>query len=230
MADMSVESETPQSRSSSVARLIIGLLQSPWLEVVAEAWKLFRKLWRGWATEGMYEVLEHHTTLELLDQHGERAAVRKRQKVRYLQNNIIAYQDQAWGDGQILIHYRCTPGVPVDRYRPGHKTFILISLREVKNKGDVDEFNIQWEMRHGFSRSTELWAAEVSHRTQWLKLEVIFPGARPPIRPSLVEGSTQKTTPLEPEALKVLPDGRYVVAWETQRPQLYETYAIQWEW
>ena len=45
----------------------------------------------------------------------------KRQRVRYLQNNIIAYQDQAWGDGEMLVNYRCSPGVPVDRYKLGHK-------------------------------------------------------------------------------------------------------------
>jgi hypothetical protein len=32
-----------------------------------------------------------------------------------MQDNVIAYQDQAWGDGEILLNYRCTPGTPVDR-------------------------------------------------------------------------------------------------------------------
>jgi len=31
--------------------------------------------------------------------------------VRYLQDNVIAYRDQAWGDGEILVDYRCTPGI-----------------------------------------------------------------------------------------------------------------------
>jgi hypothetical protein len=44
--------------------------------------------------------------------------------VRYLQDNMIAYQDQAWGDGEILVDYRRIPGTPVDRYRSGHKTYI----------------------------------------------------------------------------------------------------------
>ena len=222
--------ENSSSGLSQLARLLAAIFNSSWVEMLAEGWKLFRKLWRGWTNEGIYEVLEHHSTLELLDRHGERAAVHKQQRVRFLQNNILAYQDQAWGDGEILINYRCTPGVAVDRYRPGQKTYILISLREVKNKGDVDEFNIQWEMHHGFTRPTELWAAEISHRTQWLKLDIIFPESRPPIRTLLVIGSTQRTTPLGQGALKQLLDGRYLVTWETQHPRLYETYAIQWEW
>ena len=91
----------------------------------------------------MYEVLEYESTLELKDKHGEFAVFRKREKVRYLQNNIMAFQDQAWGDGEILLNYRCKPGNAVDFYRTGHKTYILVSLREIKNKGGVDNFNIE---------------------------------------------------------------------------------------
>jgi hypothetical protein len=51
------------------------------------------------------------------------------QRVCYLQDSVIAYQDQAWGAGEILLNHRCTPGTPVDRYRSGYKTYILISRR-----------------------------------------------------------------------------------------------------
>src|SRR5205823_4768834 len=92
-------------------RLAAALSSWPWLKILAEGWKVVRQVWRGVADEGMYEVLEHESTLELQDSQGEQAFFRKRQKVRYLQNHIIAYQDQAWGDGEILVNYRCTPGV-----------------------------------------------------------------------------------------------------------------------
>ena len=101
--------------------LVSVLLDLPWMDVLAEIWKLTRHLWQGLADEGMYEVLEYESVLELKDDVGKKAAFRKRELVRYRQNNIIAYQDHAWGDGEILIDYRCTPGVVVDRYRPGQK-------------------------------------------------------------------------------------------------------------
>jgi hypothetical protein len=62
---------------------------------------------------GMYEVLDYHTELELLDVKGKKAVFRKVQKVRFLQNNIIAYYDKAWGDGDIFVDYKCSPGVGV---------------------------------------------------------------------------------------------------------------------
>jgi hypothetical protein len=51
----------------------------------------------------------------------------------------------------------------VDRYRSGRKTYILISRREVKNKGDVDEFNIGWSIRQDLLRRTGYWETHVTH-------------------------------------------------------------------
>lgn len=223
MAETALESDGRQ-----ISRRLISLF--PWIEFLLELWKFGRKVLRGWAEEGMYEVLEYTSTLELLDTQGEQALVRKHERVKYLQNNIIAYQDQAWGDGDILINYRCSPGVPVDQYRPGKKTYILISLREIKNRGDVDEFNIEWEIRHGFLRPTELWDAEINHRMKAFKIQVIFPQARPPIRVSLIEDLTRRTALLGDSTQVQLPDGRWLVSWETHRPRPHETYSLKWEW
>lgn len=218
------------SHQSQLGQLLASLINSSWLETLAELWKLARKALQGLAEEGMYEVIEYESTLELQDKRGERALVRKYEKARYLQNNIIAYQDQAWGDGEILINYRCTPGVPVDRYSPGKKTYILISLREVRNRGDVDEFHMEWEMRNSFVRATELWDAEINHRMRRFKIQVIFAQSRPPLRASLVEETTQRTYPLGDESQVQLPDGRWRVSWETDRPRRHETYSLKWEW
>jgi hypothetical protein len=199
-------------------------------DTLTGAWRAGRKALRGPAAEGMYEVLEYESTLELRDKRGERALVHKHEKVRYLQDNIIAYQDEAWGDGEILLNYRCSPGIPVDWYRPSKKTYILISLREVKNKGDLDEFHMTWEMLHGFLRPTELWEAAINHRMRKFKIQVIFPQSRPPLRASLTEETTRKSRPLGNEVQVQLPDGRWLIFWETDRPRLHETYGLQWEW
>ncbi len=113
----------------SLSKIISLILNLPWPEMLAETWKYGRKLLRGLSHEGMYAALEKDVTLELLNQQGTKARFKKRLKVRYLQDNITAHQDYAWGDGKILRYYRCTPGKPVDRYRLGYKTYVLISLR-----------------------------------------------------------------------------------------------------
>jgi len=68
---------------------------------------------------GIYEVLDHRVSLELLDVKGKKAVYRKCQRVRFLQDNVIAYQDLAWGDGKIFAKYKCSPGIAVDKYQDG---------------------------------------------------------------------------------------------------------------
>ena len=55
-------------------QLIALLLVLPWMDILAETYKLLRTLWRGLADEGMYEVLGYESTLELLDCQGKRAS------------------------------------------------------------------------------------------------------------------------------------------------------------
>lgn len=215
------------STPSVISKLLINI---PWLEVLTNILKNGRKLIRGLSHEGMYEVLEYDAVLELLDRNGKKARYKKRKKIRYLQDNIIAYQDYAWGDGEILRAYRCTPGKPVDRYRFDYKTHILISLREVKNRGDIDEFNIQWNMKNVFLKSDESWTTDVSNRTKNLRISVIFPKGRHPTRLVLVENNQRKTRNLSSEQKKRLPNGRLRVTWEVKKPRLYEHYIIKWSW
>ncbi len=211
-------------------KLLASFLGLPWLDMIAQAWQLVRKLSRGLADEGMYEVLEYESCLELKDRKGHKDQFTKREKVRYLQNNIIAYQDHAWGDGKILQNYQCTPGVVVDQYRPGQKTFLLISLREVKEHGDVDEFHIDWEIEKGFTRNHELWETDVRHRTQYMKVQVIFPKARPPRRVWLEEVLSRRKWNLVDDMKIELPDGRFQITWQTNQPRLNERYQLHWEW
>ena len=182
-----VNHKQADSNPSPFPRWTEILLNLPWPEMAGQFWQIGKKIMRGLFNEGMYEVLDYETTLELYDGKGMKATLRKREKVQYLQDNIIAYQDQAWGDGEILLAYRCTPGFPVDRYRSGYKTHILISLREVKHMGDIDEYRIEWGIRRGFLKPTGVWETEVSHRTNRILVQVIFPKSRPPMKISVLE-------------------------------------------
>ena len=162
--------ETQKTDNAIIPKLLTILLGLPWPEIIGDLWRLGRKTMRGLSNEGMYEVLDYEATLELQNQKGTRAIFEKRLRVRYLQDNIIAFQDFAWGDGEILLNYRSSPGVPVDRYRSGFKTFILLSLREINNRDDIDEFNIRWDIRRGFLTEDGYWGADVSQRTKHIKI------------------------------------------------------------
>jgi hypothetical protein len=209
---------------------LISLLGIPVFGQARVIARKIKQLLQGLYYAGLYEVLEYKSVLELKDKTGGNAYFRKQEKIRFLQNGIIAYQDQAWGDGDILINYRCYPGKPVDRYRPGSKTYILISLREIKNKGDEIEIKTEWGIRGGFLRTNELWETEISHRTKKLKIQIIFPKTRPPTRVLLFESMHRRTRSLGQDAMTQQPDGRWLISWETHKPRLHERYILQWKW
>ena len=199
-------------------------------DTFAKVWQLGRLSIARFRNTGIYEVIDYESTLEIHDPKGKKATFRKRKKVRYLQDSIIAYQDYAWGDGDILLNYRTNRGKPVDCYRSGYKTYILLSLREVRNKGDIDEFNIQWDIRRGFLTKDGYWATDISQQTQHVKVNVILPKSRPPLRITLEESNTKRTSSLSRETQKQLPDGRWMVTWEMDGPRLYEIYVLRWIW
>jgi len=80
---------------SPLDKLIAILLRRSWLDVLGDVGKIVRRIVQGRSYRGLYEVLDYEATLELEDQRGRRATFKKREKVRYLQDNVIAYQDQA---------------------------------------------------------------------------------------------------------------------------------------
>ena len=201
-----------------------------WFEILGEIWKIGRKLMQGMASEGMYEVLDYESTLELLDDKGKKAAFKKKMKVRYLQDETIAFQEFAWGDGEILRDYKSSPGQAVDQHRSGYKTYILISLREVKNRGNVDDYKISWGIRNGFLTPDGFWSTEISHRMKKGRVNVIFPKSRPPHRVFLEENNRRKTMVLDEIFWKKVTDGRWKVTWKVDKPKLYENYVIRWDW
>jgi hypothetical protein len=219
-----------QDIGTPLARILGMVLGLPWFEIAGTIWKIGRKLMRGLSNEGVYDVLDYECILELKDTEGRNATIHKTEKVRYLQDYITTYQDQAWGSGNIFLDYKCSPGIPVDEYQTGQNTYKLISLREVKNKGDIDKFNIEWKMKNGFLKSVSSWGTAINQRTKKVTIKVIFPKERPPQRISIFESNLQRTLVLGAEALQILPDGRSMVVWEKGNPRLYEDYILSWEW
>ena len=161
---------------------------------------------------------------------GEKAILTRREVVRFLQDNVVAIHDHAWGDGELFAKYSCQPGVPVDFYEDGSKHNILISLRETKNRGDVVEFWIERVIKGGLLKQHEWFETEVDHWMRKLKLSIVFPEGSHCRRATLSRRSTGKTTLLRQEHFALLPDGRQRLAWETGHPNLHDRYSIKWVW
>ena len=223
------KSEFNEHHSSPLLEIALALLRADFATVALKFIlphlpRLLRQL------PGTYEVLQYETRLELLDPEGKLAIYTKHQKVRFLQDNVIAFQDQAWGDGDIFADYKCSPGFPVDRYRDGNKYRILISLRETKNRGDAEDFHIVRTIKDGFVRPVEDYQVDIDHGTRKLSLTVVFPKERTPKQVKVIEQKSQRTKELNAENLQPLPDGRWQITWEPERVKLHEVYVVRWEW
>lgn len=221
---------TSSRQLGNITRFGLTLVNSDLIGAAAKLWRLSRRVLAAQSREGMYEVLDFDVCLELQDTGGSRAVLHKRQSVRFLQNNILAYQDKVWGDGNQFAEYKCAPGRAVDRYREGHRWRVLISLRETKQAGDVEVFHIERTITNGFTRKDEALQIEIDHLTRQLTMSIVFPRERPPRRVLLIEQNSTRTRELGPEEHHTLPDGRQKVLWHTRRPHLFEAYIMQWEW
>lgn len=82
-------SHKSNQRSNGLLRILVPLLGSDVLEVILFFLRLAKKTLQSKTREGIYEVLDYHAQLELLDGAGRRAVLHKRQKVRFLQDNIV---------------------------------------------------------------------------------------------------------------------------------------------
>ncbi len=206
---------------------LLAYLSLERLKLVLDIYHALRQWLQRRGNEGMYEILVFETILELKD---TEARISKHQQVKFLQENIIAFQDYVWGDGEVFEAYRCTPGIVVDRYQDGDRWNVLISLRETKNAGDITDFRIERTVRNGFTQNKEWFQMEIRHQTRQLKMSIIFPKQRPCKRAVLQERSRHHPTPLGQEHFVTLPDGRQLLTWETEKIQQFEIYTIKWTW
>lgn len=201
------------------------------LSQLTTLWDLYQTTKQWWqGNTDLYEILDYEAELELLDGQGEKAIFRKRQKVKFLQNNIIAFEDYAWGDGNILTDYKCSPGVVVDCYREGDRWNMLISLRETKSKGDIEEFYIERIESDTFRQKDEWLQTEIRRRTRRLKMSIIFPADRRCQRAIVQQRTHNRVLELGPEHFHTLPDGRQLLDWETDKVRPYELYTVRWQW
>lgn len=211
-------------------RKLLAFSSLEWLALLPDLYRLIQRWLQGQRQEGMYEIFDYDSTLELLDTSGESAVFIKRQRVKFLQNNIIAFQDYAWGDGNIFADYQCSPGIVVDRYQEGDRWNVLISLRETKNRGDIEDFYIQRTVKNTYTQPEEWRQVEIRHLTRRLKIAIIFPKERRCQRATLLQRSKHQTVVLGPEHFTALPDGRQVLTWETSKIKQFEIYTIRWRW
>ena len=120
------------------------------LRNVLTVWDLARQVRDKIYYHGLYEIINYEATLEIEEPTGAEATLTRHEVIRFLQDNVVAIHDYAWGDGDQFADYQCQPGVPVDFYQDGSRHNVLMSLRETKNRGDGLDLWIERKIKDGF--------------------------------------------------------------------------------
>jgi len=178
---------------------------------------------------GLYEAISDESEWDIHDASGTEAVLTRTRRLHFLQNGVFAIRDYAWGDGDVLADYQCSPGVRVDTYRAAGKQNIVISLRETKKRGDTETYVITRRMKDMFPAESEWVATEIVLPTQMMVITVRFPADRPPsgawLRCSVDPDHKRSTLPIEGS-----PDGRQRIEARVAKPKLRETYTVWWDW
>jgi len=167
-------------------------------------------------------VLEYESTLDVKRHRGVHASFHKRERVRYLQNSIIAASRPGLGRRRVSFDYRCTPA-----YRSTATAWSEdlhpYSLREVKNRGDITS-SISSGGCTGFRELDWILETEISHRTRHAQDPSDF--STRPDRPSACRLSRAHVRGRIPWSRCASATARWplLVSLETSRPRLYERY------
>jgi hypothetical protein len=70
---------------------LLQLLPAKWFPSLLTLLRRVQQRLKPRANEGLYEMLEYEAVLELLDPRGRATMFKKRQRVKFLQDNVIAF-------------------------------------------------------------------------------------------------------------------------------------------
>ena len=102
----------------------------------------------------------------------------------------------------------------------GHEWHMLISRREVKNSRDIDVSPIGWEIHDGVLKPAKYWETHVTHPTEHLEINVIFPKAKHPRHVMIVESNRRRSHVCGIGIEALLPDDRCLARWGMHHPRL----------
>lgn len=178
---------------------------------------------------GAYEVLESHVKWTVQDDRGAEVEMERQSRLRFLQNEVIAISDFAWPQTQAIKSYSCSPGIKVDQFPHADKLQFVISLRDVKHRGDEQTYTFRRVLVDQFLAKTEWVGVDVRDPTGTLTMKVVLPSSRPATK----AWGRVRSKPKHKHDVTItnLPGGNQQLEYSPQpRPKLNEAYYIEWEW
>ncbi len=162
------------------------------------------------------------------------ACVTKNNRVRFIQNNVLAIPDYIWGDGSTSSDYSCDPGEKVAEHREGAKNCVVIALDRMYKRDDELDIRIIRTVRGAFLESEEWVEVKPVAGTPALSFTLLWPAGRPPRGTTLTleneRRNRRKVTTLTDDDLEWHEGGRRKFARHFANPSADEVIRIDWKW
>ena len=175
-----------------------------------------------------YETVSLALQLELQDARGERAVLRRRQRVRFLGDGGAVVRELLWGEGDQLVRYQARGARRIGVRSEGSKRAVLLDPDARPSPGDRLTIESRRTIRSGFRARQEYCEAFLERPTGSLELTVVFPPKRPPTTAQLVQAPSERVLRRLPVRFRA--DGRAVLRCRLRRPEPGTTYSLRWAW
>lgn len=174
-----------------------------------------------------YENLSLNLTLDILDCKGQRALVRRSQRVRFLSEEAGVLTNPVWGQGEQVKRFQIAGARRIGSRQEGPRRILFLGLIERPTKGTVCKVLSRRLITGGFRQKREYFEAAIERPTRRFGLKVLFPKGRPPKQAALIAtpGDTNERLPL-----RLNRDGRAVINWTTERPRPDSLFSVRWSW
>lgn len=213
---------------SVVAVLARGVPRTPLLVASAialalAAWLVLELLLRTTSGPG-YDVTRVEHRWDFVHPDGSLVIHRRRMRLRFVRS-VISVTDVVSDPLDQVSPYVCRPGRVVDRFPVGGETWVLVSLGELRRRGQEETLEFSHSLRDAFRGNHGTVQAMVPEGTRRLVLELVFPRDRGPEKVSCRFG---KGAPQPPEVDEL--DGRRILRWDFERVRAGASCAVQWSW
>lgn len=204
------------------------LLSTDFLNFVVMLSKLLRPHLAGvFKPSALYDVLNFEATIEVKDSRGYQAVYSKKQRLRFLKDNVSTVYDYGWGTGNAFASHRVEPGHIVERKQIGPRYRSLVMLPEPQHKGDELTLSVRRLIKDKFTGKGNWLEGEVYNKMQRMRLSVILPASRPVTRAWLV----QRRQPTESlVSAKPISGHRQRLASTITNPKIGDMYTLVWDW
>ena len=166
-----------------------------------------------------YETIKFSGRLEILDRERRAARFVRRQRVRFLEDDVGVFMDRVWGEGVLFAGY-AAPGLRMLEPIRTLKGYVVpLRLPRLFRKGDVFDIVTERRIIGAFYHPLAYWDTAMSAPTELVSIEVAAPAGTPIKRPEIVApargdmDARQRQRSLEFRVARPALDVPYKLAW-----------------